>query len=52
MTKAGNISVAVTGVPEEPKVDEKSPQKIQDEAFTAIFTLGKSIISAKFFEFF
>ena len=41
MAKSGNISLAVTGAPEEPKEDEKSPQQIQDEAFTAIFTLGR-----------
>ena len=41
--KSGNISVAVTAGPEEPKEDEKSPQQIQDEAFTAIFTLGRTV---------
>jgi hypothetical protein len=41
IAKSGNISIAVTGAPEEPKEDEKSPQQIQDEAFTAIFTLGR-----------
>jgi len=49
MTKAGNISVAVTGVPEEPKVDEKSPQQIQDEAFTAIFTLATTLFAVAAF---
>jgi len=49
MTKAGNISVAVTGTPEEPKKDEKSPQEIQDDAFNAIFTLATTLFAVAAF---